>query len=136
VLTFWADEKAADAGLASGYYAEQVQKFVTFFHPLRDARPTTWDSPTSRVLREEREAMSTLFGIPVDSVLVALVAALAIALGGIAVLAARNRAFRLGIRNARRRPARTALIVACSMLGTTIIASAPALALRQATHTR
>jgi hypothetical protein len=31
VLTFWESERAADAGLASGYYAEQVEKFVTFF---------------------------------------------------------------------------------------------------------
>jgi heme-degrading monooxygenase HmoA len=31
VLTFWESEGTADAGLASGYYAEQVEKFVTFF---------------------------------------------------------------------------------------------------------
>ena len=69
--------------------------------------------------------MTKLFGLPVGSVLVVLVATLAIILGGLVVLAARNRVFfRLGVRNARRRPGRTALIVAGSMLGTTIIAAA------------
>ena len=57
--------------------------------------------------------------------LVVLVAALASLSAGLVVLAARNRVFfRLGVRNARRRPGRTALIVAGSMLGTTIIAAA------------
>jgi heme-degrading monooxygenase HmoA len=31
VLTFWTDEDAALASVASGYYAEQLEKFVTFF---------------------------------------------------------------------------------------------------------
>ena len=31
VLTFWESEAAATAGLASGYYTEQLEKFVTFF---------------------------------------------------------------------------------------------------------
>jgi heme-degrading monooxygenase HmoA len=31
VLTFWADEATAEAGLQSGFYAEQVEKFVTVF---------------------------------------------------------------------------------------------------------
>lgn len=31
VLTFWTDEAAAEAGLRSGFYAEQVEKFVTVF---------------------------------------------------------------------------------------------------------
>jgi len=31
VLTFWASEEAAEASLASGYYAKQLEKFVTFF---------------------------------------------------------------------------------------------------------
>ena len=30
-ITFWESEDAADAGLASGFYDEQVRKFVTFF---------------------------------------------------------------------------------------------------------
>jgi putative ABC transport system permease protein len=69
--------------------------------------------------------MRTLFGIPVGSVLVTLVVVLGLALGVVAVMAVRNRVFfRLGIRNARRRPGRTALIVAGSMLGTAIIAAA------------
>jgi heme-degrading monooxygenase HmoA len=33
VLTFWADEEAAEAGLAGGrsFYAEQLEKFVTIY---------------------------------------------------------------------------------------------------------
>jgi hypothetical protein len=31
VMTFWRDEHAAEAGMASGFYGEQVQKFVTVF---------------------------------------------------------------------------------------------------------
>jgi putative ABC transport system permease protein len=69
--------------------------------------------------------VSKLFGIPIETVMVVLLAALAVTLGAVAMLAARNRVFfRLGIRNVRRRPGRTALIVAGSMLGTTIIAAA------------
>ena len=37
VLTFWDDEEAAEAGLASGHYARRSSKFVTFFQ--RAARP-------------------------------------------------------------------------------------------------
>jgi heme-degrading monooxygenase HmoA len=31
VMTLWRDEDAAQAGMASGFYGEQVQKFVTVF---------------------------------------------------------------------------------------------------------
>ncbi len=31
VTTFWTSEEAADAGLASGFYTAQVEKFVTFY---------------------------------------------------------------------------------------------------------
>jgi len=31
VLTFWDSEEEADAGLASGFYSEQIAKFVTTF---------------------------------------------------------------------------------------------------------
>ena len=31
VITFWDSDEAADAGVSSGYYAEQVQKFLTFY---------------------------------------------------------------------------------------------------------
>ena len=31
VMTFWEDEEAAQSGLASGHYASQLDKFVTFF---------------------------------------------------------------------------------------------------------
>ena len=31
VLTFWADEGAAEAGLRSGFYQEQVEKFITLY---------------------------------------------------------------------------------------------------------
>lgn len=31
VMAFWRDEEAAEAGMASGFYGEQIQKFVTVF---------------------------------------------------------------------------------------------------------
>jgi heme-degrading monooxygenase HmoA len=31
VLSFWESEEAAASALASGFYAEQVEKFVTFY---------------------------------------------------------------------------------------------------------
>jgi heme-degrading monooxygenase HmoA len=31
VVAFWRDEAAAEAGMASGFYGEQVQRFVTVF---------------------------------------------------------------------------------------------------------
>jgi putative ABC transport system permease protein len=69
--------------------------------------------------------MTKLFGIPVEALAVVLAAVLGAALVALAVLAFRNRIFlRLGIRNVRRRPARSALIVIGSMLGTAIIAAA------------
>ena len=38
VITLWETEEAANAGLVSGYYAEQVARFVTFMRqaPGRD----------------------------------------------------------------------------------------------------
>ncbi|HEX6620364.1 MAG TPA: ABC transporter permease, partial [Solirubrobacteraceae bacterium] len=69
--------------------------------------------------------MSRLFGAPVGSLAAVLAGMLLLVLAAVAVLALRNRVFfRLGVRNVRRRPARTALIVAGSMLGTAIIAAA------------
>ncbi|HEX7256216.1 MAG TPA: FtsX-like permease family protein [Gaiellaceae bacterium] len=69
--------------------------------------------------------MNELFGIPMDSLALGIVVALAVLLGAIGALAVRNRIFlKLGIRNMTRRPARTALIVLGLMLGTAIISSA------------
>jgi heme-degrading monooxygenase HmoA len=31
LISFWANEEAAEAGLRSGFYAEQISKFVTFY---------------------------------------------------------------------------------------------------------
>lgn len=31
VMTFWANEETAEASVISGHYAEQLEKFVTFF---------------------------------------------------------------------------------------------------------
>ncbi|MCD6726902.1 MAG: antibiotic biosynthesis monooxygenase [Solirubrobacteraceae bacterium] len=31
VMSLWESEEAADAGLASGFYASQIEKFVTFY---------------------------------------------------------------------------------------------------------
>jgi putative ABC transport system permease protein len=69
--------------------------------------------------------MQKLFGIPVDTLLVILAAALALALGVIAILALRHPVLvRVGLRNVGRRRGRTALIVVGLMLGTTIVATA------------
>jgi len=69
--------------------------------------------------------VSKLFGIPVGSLAAVLTVLLIVVLGAVAALSLRNRVFlRLGIRNVRRRPGRSALIVAGSMLGTAIIAAA------------
>src|SRR5215467_11705418 len=69
--------------------------------------------------------MQKIFGIPADSLFLALVVAVAASLAVIAVLAARNSIFlRLALRNGIRRGARTALIVLGLMLGTTIISAA------------
>src|ERR671925_1191380 len=69
--------------------------------------------------------MNELFGIPLETLLVILGVAMAMALGALAALALRNPLlFKLGVRNVGRRRARTALIVLGLMLGTTIISSA------------
>ena len=69
--------------------------------------------------------MTKLFGIPVDQLAVVLAALSVAALAAVGVLAVRNPVFfRMGVRNIRRRPGRSALIVVGSMLGTAIIAAA------------
>jgi putative ABC transport system permease protein len=69
--------------------------------------------------------VSKLFGIPVGGLAAALVIILAVVLAAVAALALRNRVFlRLGVRNVRRRRARSALIVVGLMLGTAIITAA------------
>ncbi len=69
--------------------------------------------------------MNELFGIPVETLLVILVAALVVALGIVAVLALRNRIlFKLAVRNVGRRRGRSALIVVGLMLATAIMAAA------------
>ena len=69
--------------------------------------------------------MTRLFGAPVDTLAVVLAFALLAVLAIAAAFAMRNLVLvRLGVRNIRRRPARSALIVVGSMLGTAIIAAA------------
>ena len=69
--------------------------------------------------------MTKLFGIPVGTLAAVLTIGLVAVLGVVAILAVRNPVLvRLGVRNVRRRPARSALIVVGSMLGTAIIAAA------------
>jgi putative ABC transport system permease protein len=69
--------------------------------------------------------MSKLFGLPIETLAMFLLGVLALALAVLAVFAIRNRVFfRLGVRNVRRRPGRSALIVAGLMLGTAIISAA------------
>jgi putative ABC transport system permease protein len=66
--------------------------------------------------------MQKIFGIPVGSLAEVLAALVVVLLAVVAVFALRNRVFfRLGIRNARRRRGRAALIVVGLMLGTAII---------------
>src|SRR5579862_2249495 len=66
--------------------------------------------------------MQKLFGIPVGSLAEVLAVLVVVLLAVVAVFALRNRVFfRLGLRNARRRRGRAALIVAGLMLGTMII---------------
>jgi len=69
--------------------------------------------------------MQELFGIPVGTLALVLAALVVGALAVLGVFALRNRVFvRLGVRNVRRRPARSALIVTGLMLGTAIVAAA------------
>ncbi|MBD0290616.1 MAG: FtsX-like permease family protein [Thermoleophilia bacterium] len=69
--------------------------------------------------------MHELFGIPVGALALVLAGIVGAALAALAVVAVRNRVFvRLGVRNVRRRPGRSALIVTGLMLGTAIIAAA------------
>jgi putative ABC transport system permease protein len=69
--------------------------------------------------------LSKLFGIPVGTLAVVLVALLVLSLGLVVAVAIRHRVFvRLGLRSADRRRGRSALIVAGLMLGTVIISAA------------
>jgi putative ABC transport system permease protein len=69
--------------------------------------------------------MNDLFGIPLGTAAVVLAVGLAVALGVLAVFAARDPVLvRLGLRDVRRRRGRSALIVLGLMLGTTIIGAA------------
>jgi putative ABC transport system permease protein len=69
--------------------------------------------------------VNELFGIPLDTLLTVLAAALGIAFGLLGLLALRSPVLvRLGVRNVGRRRARTGLIVLGLMLGTTIVAAA------------
>jgi hypothetical protein len=62
--------------------------------------------------------VNELFGIPLDTLLVALAIGLGVAFGILGVLAIRNPVLvRLGVRNFGRRRARTGLIVLGLMLG-------------------
>ena len=66
--------------------------------------------------------MSKLFGLPVGTLAVVLTVVLLAAVGATVGLALRDRVFlRLGVRNIRRRPGRSALIVVGLMLGTALI---------------
>lgn len=69
--------------------------------------------------------MQHVFGVPIGALTVVLVTAMAVSVAVIAVIAVRQRVFfRMGVRNLRRRPARSALIVVGLMLGTAIICAA------------
>jgi len=69
--------------------------------------------------------MHSLFGIPMNDIMIALMILLAISLGSIGIIALRNRVmFLIGLRNIPRRVAQTVLIIIGLMLSTTIISAA------------
>lgn len=69
--------------------------------------------------------MDSLFGIPMNTIMVVLLAGLGVCLAAIAFAALRNRIiFLMGLRNIPRRVAQTVLIVAGLMLSTLIISAA------------
>jgi putative ABC transport system permease protein len=69
--------------------------------------------------------MDSLFGIPMNSIMVALLVLLGISLAAVAVTALRNRVmFLVGLRNIPRRRAQTILIIIGLMLSTLIISAA------------
>jgi len=69
--------------------------------------------------------MNSLFGIPMNAIMVALLVLLGISLAAVAVAALRNRVmFLVGLRNIPRRRAQTTLIIIGLMLSTLIISAA------------
>ena len=69
--------------------------------------------------------MEELFGVPMDSIMVALLVILVPSIAWIAVMAWRNRVMlKLGLRNVPRRRAQTALIIVGIMISTLIMAAA------------
>ena len=69
--------------------------------------------------------MDALFGIPMNTIMIVLLALLAVSLGSVAYVALRNRIFfQMGLRNIPRRTAQTVLIVIGLMLSTLIISAA------------
>jgi putative ABC transport system permease protein len=69
--------------------------------------------------------MNSLFGIPMNDIMIVLAALLAISVGSVAIIALRNRVmFSIGVRNIPRRMAQTVLIIIGLMLSTVIISAA------------
>ncbi len=69
--------------------------------------------------------MDSLFGLPMNVLLIAMLVLLAVSLGTVAYIAVRNRImFLIGVRNIPRRVAQTALVVIGLMLSTLIISAA------------
>ena len=69
--------------------------------------------------------MQSLFGLPMNDIMIVLVALLAISVGTIVFVALRNRVmFLIGLRNIPRRTAQTVLIIIGLMLSTVIISAA------------
>lgn len=69
--------------------------------------------------------MKSLFGIPMNDIMFALLALLGISLSALVLIVLRNRVmFRIGVRNIPRRVAQTVLIIIGLMLSTTIISAA------------
>ena len=69
--------------------------------------------------------MESLFGIPMNSIMIAMIVLLAISVATVGVTALRNRVmFLVGLRNIPRRLAQTVLIIIGLMLSTLIISAA------------
>ncbi|UCB42216.1 MAG: hypothetical protein JSV77_07020 [Dehalococcoidales bacterium] len=51
IMSLWASEEAATAGLVSGYYDEQLAKFVTFYRvpPGREHYEVVFAEPSSAI---------------------------------------------------------------------------------------
>ena len=107
VMTLWASREAADDALASGFWAAQVEQFVTLFRspPGRDGYDVVYMEAFGR-RHPGSGAVNEIFGVPADTLATVLAVLLAAGLAAVAALALRNPILlKLGLRNMPRRRA-------------------------------